>query len=51
MPTSGDFELWHETGDRLREGDSLRLFSGAPWRLCRGREAAAAAALARCAPW
>ena len=37
-------ELWRETGDRLREGDSLRRFSGALWRLCRGREAAAAAA-------
>ena len=37
-------ELWRETGDRLREGDCLRRFSGALWRLCRGREAAATAA-------
>lgn len=34
--------LWREAGDRLREGDSLRRAGGALWRLCRGREAAAA---------
>jgi DNA-binding CsgD family transcriptional regulator/tetratricopeptide (TPR) repeat protein len=37
-------ELWRETGDQLREGDTLRRFSGALWRLCRGQEASAAAA-------
>ena len=37
-------ELWRATGDRLREGDCMRRFSGALWRLCRGREAADAAA-------
>ena len=36
--------LWRETGDRLREGDTLRRGSSTLWRLCRGREAAAAAA-------
>jgi DNA-binding CsgD family transcriptional regulator/tetratricopeptide (TPR) repeat protein len=38
--------LWRETGDQLREGDTLREFAGALWRLCRGREAAAASAAA-----
>jgi len=38
--------LWRETGDRRREGDSLRQLAGALWRLCRGREAAAASAAA-----
>jgi DNA-binding CsgD family transcriptional regulator len=38
--------LWRETGDRLREGDSLRQLAAALWRLCRGREAAAASAAA-----
>ena len=37
-------ELWRETGDRLREGDTLRRLASALWRLCHGREAAAAAA-------
>ena len=37
-------ELWREAGDQLREGDTLRRSSGALWRLCRGREASAAAA-------
>jgi len=36
--------LWRKTGDRLREGDTLRRGSSTLWRLCRGREAAATAA-------
>jgi tetratricopeptide (TPR) repeat protein len=36
-------ELWRRTGDRLREGASLRLLSRAMWRLCRNAEAMAAA--------
>ena len=39
-------ELWRQAGDRLREGDALRRGAGALWRLCRGREAAAASAAA-----
>lgn len=39
-------ELWREVGDPLREGDTLRRAAGALWRLCRGREAAAASAAA-----
>jgi len=38
--------LWRETGDRLREGDTLCQLASALWRLCRGREAAAASAAA-----
>jgi DNA-binding CsgD family transcriptional regulator/tetratricopeptide (TPR) repeat protein len=38
--------LWRETGDRLREGDTLRELAGALWRLCRGHEAATASAAA-----
>jgi DNA-binding CsgD family transcriptional regulator len=37
-------ELWREAGDRLREGDNLRRSAATLWRLCRGREAAAALA-------
>jgi DNA-binding CsgD family transcriptional regulator len=36
-------ELWRRTGDRLREGASLRQLSRAMWRLCRNAEAIAAA--------
>ena len=36
-------ELWHQSGDRLRVGDTLRLLSRAQWRLCRGAEAEASA--------
>ena len=36
--------LWREAGNRLREGDTLRRGASVLWRLCRGREAAAAAA-------
>ena len=36
-------ELWRAVGDRLREGDALRRMVKALWRLCRGREASAAA--------
>jgi DNA-binding CsgD family transcriptional regulator/tetratricopeptide (TPR) repeat protein len=36
--------LWREVGDRLREGDTLRRGAGTLWRLCRGREGAAASA-------
>ncbi|HEX2323298.1 MAG TPA: AAA family ATPase [Streptosporangiaceae bacterium] len=35
--------LWREAGDRLREGDTLRMLSRTMWRLCRGAEHAAAA--------
>ncbi len=35
--------LWREAGDRLREGDTLRLLSRTMWRLCRGIESDAAA--------
>jgi DNA-binding CsgD family transcriptional regulator/tetratricopeptide (TPR) repeat protein len=38
--------LWRESGDRLREGDTLRRLSRAMWRLCRGEEASAASAAA-----
>lgn len=38
--------LWRQVGDRIREGDTLRKLSIALWRLCRGREAAAASAAA-----
>ena len=34
---------WREAGDRLREGDTLRLLSRTMWRLARGEESAAAA--------
>jgi DNA-binding CsgD family transcriptional regulator len=36
--------LWRDAGDRLREGDNLRRSAATLWRLCRGREAAAALA-------
>ncbi len=36
--------LWRATGDRLREGDTLRRSASALWRLCRGRAAAVACA-------
>ena len=39
-------ELWRQAGDRLREGDTLRRGASALWRLCRGRETAAASAAA-----
>jgi DNA-binding CsgD family transcriptional regulator len=35
--------LWRATGDRLREGDSLRRLSRIRWNTCRGRDAVAAA--------
>jgi DNA-binding CsgD family transcriptional regulator/tetratricopeptide (TPR) repeat protein len=35
--------LWRLAGDRLREGDTMRRFSRTMGRLCRGREAVAAA--------
>jgi DNA-binding CsgD family transcriptional regulator/tetratricopeptide (TPR) repeat protein len=35
--------LWRALGDRLREGDTLVLFSRAMWRLCRGPESHQAA--------
>ncbi len=35
--------LWRLAGDRLREGDTMRRLSRTMGRLCRGREAAAAA--------
>ncbi len=35
--------LWRAAGDRLREGDTMRRLSRTMWRLCRGREAVAAA--------
>ena len=35
--------LWRETGDRLREGDTLRRLSRTMWRLCRGADALACA--------
>ncbi len=38
--------LWRETGDRLREGDTLRQLAGALGRLCQGGEAAAVSAAA-----
>ncbi len=43
---------WRETGDRLREGDTLRRLSRTMWRLCRGRDAVvyAEAALATLEP-
>lgn len=31
--------LWRQAGDRLREGDTLRLLWRTMWRLCRGAEA------------
>ena len=36
-------ELWRAAGDPLREGDTLRWLSRTMWRLCRGRDAVAAA--------
>ena len=36
-------ELWRTTGDRLREGSTLRQLSCILWQLCRGPEAEAAA--------
>jgi DNA-binding CsgD family transcriptional regulator len=36
--------LWRELGDRLREGESLRQLSRTMFRLCRGDDAAQAAA-------
>jgi DNA-binding CsgD family transcriptional regulator/tetratricopeptide (TPR) repeat protein len=36
-------ELWRAVGDRVREGDGVRMLSMAYWRLCRGPEAVAAA--------
>jgi DNA-binding CsgD family transcriptional regulator/tetratricopeptide (TPR) repeat protein len=35
--------LWHDAGDRLREGDALRRLSRMLWDLCRNGEAFAAA--------
>jgi DNA-binding CsgD family transcriptional regulator/tetratricopeptide (TPR) repeat protein len=35
--------LWRAVGDRLREGDAMRRQARTLWRLCRGREANAAA--------
>ena len=35
--------LWRLAGDRVREGDTLRMLSRTMWRLCRGREAQEAA--------
>jgi DNA-binding CsgD family transcriptional regulator/tetratricopeptide (TPR) repeat protein len=35
-------ELWRAAGDPLRVGDSLRRLSTALWRMCRGKEQAAA---------
>jgi len=32
-------QLWRQTGNRLREGDTLRRLSRTMWRLCRGKEA------------
>ncbi len=34
--------LWHQAGDRRREGATLRQFSRTMWRLCRGQESLAA---------
>ena len=34
--------LWRVAGDKLREGDTLRVLSNSLWRLCRGAEADAA---------
>jgi DNA-binding CsgD family transcriptional regulator len=31
-------QLWHDLGDRLREGDDLRRLYAVMWRLCRGAE-------------
>jgi DNA-binding CsgD family transcriptional regulator/tetratricopeptide (TPR) repeat protein len=36
-------ELWRRAGDRLRESATLRQLTHTMWRLCRGREATAAA--------
>jgi len=36
-------ELWRATGDPLREGDTMRQLSRTMSRLCRGRDAVAAA--------
>jgi DNA-binding CsgD family transcriptional regulator/tetratricopeptide (TPR) repeat protein len=36
-------QLWRTAGDRLREGDTMRRLSRTMGRLCRGREAVAAA--------
>jgi DNA-binding CsgD family transcriptional regulator len=36
-------ELWRAAGDQLREGDTMRRLSRTMGRLCRGREAVAAA--------
>jgi hypothetical protein len=36
-------EPWRRAGDRRREGATLRQLARAMWRLCRGREATAAA--------
>ena len=36
-------ELWRGAGNRVHEGDTMRLLSRTMWRLCRGREALAAA--------
>ena len=41
---AGGPAAWREIGDRVREGDTLRRLSRTMWRLCRGDEAAAAAA-------
>jgi DNA-binding CsgD family transcriptional regulator/tetratricopeptide (TPR) repeat protein len=30
--------LWHQAGDRLREGDTMRRYTSTLWRLCRGAE-------------
>ncbi|HET9945111.1 MAG TPA: AAA family ATPase [Actinomycetes bacterium] len=35
-------DLWRESGEPLRVGDSLRRLSTALWRMCRGKEQAAA---------
>ena len=39
-------QLWHDLGDRLREGDDLRRLFAVMWRLCRGAESVAYAAQA-----
>ena len=36
-------EVWWRAGDRLRKGDTMCRLSRTMWRLCRGREALAAA--------
>jgi DNA-binding CsgD family transcriptional regulator/tetratricopeptide (TPR) repeat protein len=32
--------IWRDTGDRLRQGNSMTVLSRTMWRLCRGEEAA-----------